>query len=117
LPVIAAGAVVAGAGSAAFVALWLTALQRNVPPDLLARVSSYDWLSAYALAPIGLALVGPVAEHLGDLRVLWFAASWQLASTLLVAALPPIRLLVTPTGPQPGTAVKAVRLVGDSAAD
>src|SRR5205085_1480045 len=53
LPALAAAAFIAGAGSAIGVALWLTALQRNVPSRLHARVSSYDWLSAYALGPIG----------------------------------------------------------------
>jgi hypothetical protein len=93
VPALAAAAFVAGAGNAIWVTSWLTALQRHVPSRLLARVSSYDWLSAYALGPLGLALAGPVAAHLGAARVLWFAAGWQLLATALVAALPQIRSL------------------------
>jgi MFS family permease len=99
VPLLAAAAFVAGAGSATFVALWLTALQRNVPPRLLARVSSYDFASAYALGPIGLLLVGPIAAHLGTAKVLWFAALWQLLSTALIAGLPQIRRLTQAAAP------------------
>ena len=38
--------------------LWETTLQRRIPPEILSRVSSYDWLGSLALFPIGLALAG-----------------------------------------------------------
>src|SRR4051812_20340077 len=59
--VIAAGAFVAGAGVSAFNPLWETALQREIPPAALSRVSAYDWLVSMALNPVGQMLVGPIA--------------------------------------------------------
>ncbi len=44
---------------------WLTAMQREVPPDMISRVSSYDYLGSLAFFPAGLALVGPVADLIG----------------------------------------------------
>lgn len=40
---------------------WTTALQENVPGDLLGRVSSVDWLVSGSLLPLGIAVVGGVA--------------------------------------------------------
>lgn len=45
--------------------LWFTALQENVPPASLSRVSSYDWMGSMALRPIGYAAVGTVAASFG----------------------------------------------------
>ena len=39
---------------------WFTALQRNVPPESLSRVSSYDAFGSLIFGPIGLALAGPM---------------------------------------------------------
>jgi MFS family permease len=88
---IAVGAFAAGIGSATFTATWTTTLQRNVPQAVLARVSSYDSLTAFALGPIGLALAGPIAASVGDATLLWIGAGWQLLSTLVMLALPQIR--------------------------
>ena len=35
--------------------LWFTAMQDNVPENLIARVSAFDWMGSTALRPIGLA--------------------------------------------------------------
>ena len=40
--------------------LWFTALQRNVPPESLSRVSSYDAFGSLMFGPLGLALAGPL---------------------------------------------------------
>jgi len=88
---IALGAFAAGIGSATFTAIWVTTLQRNVPHAVLARVSSYDSMTAFALGPIGLAIAGPIAARVGDATLLWIGAGWQLLSTLVVLALPQIR--------------------------
>ena len=90
-PVIAIGAFIAGCGSAAFFGVWTTTLQRNVPAEVLARVSSYDYLASFLLAPIGFAIVGPIASVVGTSQVLWFGAIWQIASTIVVLFLPQVR--------------------------
>ncbi len=48
-----------------FGVLWDTGLQTLVPQESLSRVSSYDALGSFALGPIGLATVGPVADAIG----------------------------------------------------
>ncbi len=58
VPVLALAAIPAGAGLASFQVLWMSALQRNIPDELLGRIMSLDWLSSTAAAPVGYALVG-----------------------------------------------------------
>jgi MFS family permease len=45
--------------------LWETVLQSEVPPDVLSRVSSYDWAISLVFMPIGFALWGPISELVG----------------------------------------------------
>jgi DHA3 family tetracycline resistance protein-like MFS transporter len=45
--------------------IWATAKQRHVPPHLLGRVSSLDWLISIGLLPVSFALTGPVAAAIG----------------------------------------------------
>jgi MFS family permease len=45
--------------------VWATAKQRHVPPALLGRVSSLDWLISIGLLPLSFALTGPVSSVLG----------------------------------------------------
>ncbi|WP_253885004.1 MFS transporter [Actinokineospora diospyrosa] len=65
LPLVLAGAFVWGVEQSAHWTLWQTALQDGVPGDVLARVSSFDWLVftaagplGYLLAPLGVAAIG-----------------------------------------------------------
>jgi DHA3 family tetracycline resistance protein-like MFS transporter len=44
---------------------WATAKQRHVPPELLGRVSSLDWLISIGLLPLSYALAGPVSAAVG----------------------------------------------------
>jgi hypothetical protein len=45
--------------------VWATTKQRNVPPALLGRVSSLDWLISIGFLPLSFALTGPVSSVLG----------------------------------------------------
>jgi DHA3 family tetracycline resistance protein-like MFS transporter len=45
--------------------VWATAKQRHVPPALLGRVSSLDWLISTGLLPLSFALTGPVSGAIG----------------------------------------------------
>jgi hypothetical protein len=42
-----------------FGVLWETTMQREIPPDALSRVSSYDPLGSFMFGPIGLLAAGP----------------------------------------------------------
>ena len=56
---------VAGIGISIFSVLWLTTMQREVPSEILSRVSAYDWFGSLVFMPIGMALVGPIAQICG----------------------------------------------------
>jgi len=44
---------------------WNTTMQREVPPESLSRVSSFDAMGSFMLGPIGLLVAGPLAAHFG----------------------------------------------------
>jgi MFS family permease len=91
--VTAGAALVAGAGLAVANNLWETAQQRHVPPELLSRVSSYDWFGSLAAVPIGMLIWGPIADQIGVSTALWIAFTGQLASILALLAVREIREL------------------------
>jgi DHA3 family tetracycline resistance protein-like MFS transporter len=75
-------------GLGPFLVYWETALQRDIPPELLARVISIDWMCSFALMPLGLALVGPAVGAFGRTTVLVVA--------VVAAAVPPLLCLPVP---------------------
>jgi hypothetical protein len=64
------------------VVLWFTALQRNVPPESLSRVSSYDAFGSLMFGPIGLALAGPLLMFIPISEAFVVAALVAAAATL-----------------------------------
>ena len=76
---------VAGTGLSLFIIWWETALAQRIPPHLLSRVTSYDWMGSLALLPLGYLLAGPLGEALGSSHVL--LAGCALALSAQVAAL------------------------------
>ena len=74
---------------------WGTLLQRHVPPALLGRVSSLDFVVSLSLMPLSMALAGPVSGLIGP------------AATLLAGLAPPVLAVV---------AVLAARLPADEVA-
>jgi DHA3 family tetracycline resistance protein-like MFS transporter len=77
---------------------WISALQREIPRDLLARVTSLDWLVSMGLMPLGFALTGPAAAAFGRTAVLYVAAATILVTTLGVLAVPGVMEFATPQG-------------------
>lgn len=94
--VVAAWSFVCGVGLEPFQIWWSSALQRDVPPDLLARVISLDWLVSLGLMPVGLALAGPAADAFGREPVLLVAAGAMVVTTLGVLPVPGVREFRTP---------------------
>jgi MFS family permease len=90
---IVGASILTGIAMSAFGAFWATAMQQNIPERSLSRVSAYDWIGSFAFAPIGMALVGPVAEAVGTRQVFWYAAAYILLSTLGTLFVPSIRNL------------------------
>jgi MFS family permease len=93
LPLIILGALFAGAGIETFSVLWDTSLQQHIPPEKLSRVTSYDFLGSFALTPVGVAIVGPLASVVGVAPVLAGAAVLVVAATLAVLAVGDVRAL------------------------
>jgi MFS family permease len=91
--VTAGAALLAGAGLAVANNLWETTQQRHVPPELLSRVTSYDWFGSLAAVPIGMLIWGPVADQIGVSTALWIAFLAQLSSILVLLAVREIREL------------------------
>jgi MFS family permease len=63
-----------------YMVFWETALAEHIPPHLLSRVGSFDWLGSMALVPVAYLLAGPLGESLGGPEVLLVGA---LAGTLV----------------------------------
>ncbi|MEV7011523.1 MFS transporter [Streptosporangium sp. NPDC051022] len=80
----------AGLGLEVFAVQWVVSLQREVPVDRLARVTSLDWIAASALTPLGLLLTGPAVSVLG-------ATPFLLLSGLAGVALPLTALFTSGT--------------------
>jgi len=72
-------------------------LQQHVPAEALSRVSCDDVRGSFALAPLGLAVVGPAASALGTRTTLITGAVVLTAVTLAALASPGVRRLRTPT--------------------
>ena len=72
--VIAAASFVGGIGIAVHLTLWFTVFQQQVPEHAQSRVASYDTLGSFVLMPIGMALVGPLADAIGIVETLWIGA-------------------------------------------
>ncbi|MFC5751501.1 MFS transporter [Actinomadura rugatobispora] len=73
----------AGAGITIFEVLWTTAVQRDVPDEVLGRVMALDWLGSESLTPIGYLLAGLAVARFGtDLLLLVGACIAALAAPL-----------------------------------
>lgn len=70
---------------------WTTILQQEIPPEKLSRISSYDALGNYALAPVGIAIAGPLAVAFGTSAVLTAGGALVILLPLLVLLLPQVR--------------------------
>jgi MFS family permease len=79
-----------------FGVLWSTTMQREIPPESLSRVSSYDALGSLMFGPIGLLLAGPVALAIGPKPALIGCAAIIIIVTLLALLSPGVRNLRAP---------------------
>ncbi len=89
-----------------FNAVWFTAMQRSVPADEISRVTSWDAVGSYALQPVGLALVGPIAAAAGVSATLYAAGGIFLLITVGVIAMPSVWRF-DGSGDEPGASAAA----------
>ncbi len=88
---VAAGALIAGLGSAGFNIFWSASIQQQVPADAQARVYAFGLVGAYSAGPIAFAAAGPVSTLVGAHLVLGVGAAWTVLTSLVVVAIPAIR--------------------------
>ena len=70
---------------------WTTCMQREVAPEMISRVASYDYLGSLAFYPAGLALAGPLADAFGVPTVRWGGAAAALGVAIALVAVPDVR--------------------------
>ena len=88
--------------------VWATAKQRNVPPALLGRVSSLDWLISIGLLPLSFALTGPVSGAIGAQATLIGAGLLGGVITFGALLLPGMRDIEGRADPAPRRAAGAL---------
>ena len=88
---------VAGMSTEPLGVFWTSALQREVPDELRARVMSVDAMASTALMPIGMAIAGPVMGIFGETNYLMFDVAVFLSANLLILFVPGFIKMKTPT--------------------
>ena len=96
VPAIAALECVAGVGVSLFFTLWDLTVQQQVPPEATSRISAYDWAAAVGLAPIGLALSGPIAGAIGVQETMRLGTVVGILAALACLAVPAVRAVRRP---------------------
>ncbi|MDH4334158.1 MAG: MFS transporter [Chloroflexota bacterium] len=69
--------------------LWETVLQERIPQGSLSRVSSYDWMVSLVFQPVAFALVGPLADAIGEAQTLLIASAIVVAGNAGILILVP----------------------------
>ena len=98
---VAAGGLLAGAGSTLGGTFAAAAEQQQLPAGVLARVTAFQTVMAFAFGPLAFAAAGPLAAVVGARVVLGFGAAWSTLSCAVVLALPAVRAVTAPP-PAPG---------------
>lgn len=93
VPLVTAAAVLAGGGMSVFGVNWATTLQQEIQPSMLSRISSYDALGSWALAPVGAAAAGPLATIFGPAAILDSAGILTVLLSAAVLFVPEVRQL------------------------
>jgi MFS family permease len=88
---VAAGALLAGVGSAVSNTFATSVRQQQIPPQMQARINAIMLTGSYALGSAGWAVIGPLAVVVGPTSLLAFAAAYGAASSVAVLVSPAIR--------------------------
>lgn len=85
--------------------VWSTLMQTRVPPHLLGRVTSIDWMLSLSLVPVSFALVGPVQA--------WIGVDATFVAAGLIGGLSTLALLIAVPGLRERSEVAREARVGD----
>ena len=83
---------------------WTVALAKNIPPDKLARVSSYDLLGSVMAMPIGALIAGPLAAAVGVSATQYGAAALIIVASALALIPRDVRTMRAGAGDELDTA-------------
>ena len=72
---------------------WNTSLQHHVPEESYSRVSSYDTLGSFGIAPLGIVIAGPLAMHFGVNTILIITGLTTLIASVASLFVPSVRNL------------------------
>ncbi len=86
------GACVVGwAGLAYLNGVWDATIPQLIPAEVLARANSFDWLLSIIAMPVGFAVSGPLADHIGIRATLIGAAAIMAVPCALIVLVPGVR--------------------------
>jgi MFS family permease len=71
--------------------VWNATIPQLIPQDVLARANSFDWLLSIIAMPVGFAVSGPLADHIGVRATLIGAAVIMAVPCALVVMVPGVR--------------------------
>jgi hypothetical protein len=80
-------------------------MQRHVPPEMLARLTSYDMLGSFIAIPVGEVAAGPVSHAIGVRPTLVACGLVTVAAIVAMISNPSVRNL---TETETGATVAAV---------
>jgi len=113
LPAICVAALALGIMLEIMMVQWTVTMARNIPPDLLARVSSYDVLGAVGAMPVGALVAGPLAAAIGVSATQYGAVALILLASALALIPRDVRSMRAAeparTEPEPDRALTAAR--------
>ncbi len=90
---------------------WTVTMARNIPPDKLARVSSYDVLGSVMAMPAGALIAGPLGTAIGAARAQYAAAAVIVIASALALIPWDVRTFRNddaPRAPAPGETTAAL---------
>ena len=74
-----------------FMVVWNTSLQSHIPEESYSRVVAYDALGSYGLAPLGIAVAGPLAHALGVSTMIYATGAMTLIAALVSLCVKSVR--------------------------
>ena len=83
---------------------WTVTMARNIPPDKLARVSSYDVLGSVMAMPAGALIAGPLGTAIGAARAQYAAAAVIVIASALALIPRDVRTFRSDDAPAPPAA-------------
>jgi predicted MFS family arabinose efflux permease len=107
LPVVCLASLCLGITMEIMMVQWTVGLARNIPPRILARVSSYDALGSVMAMPLGAVIVGPIAAAVGVSATEYGAGALIIIASLLALIPREIRQLRAAPVPPPGQQAQA----------